>query len=137
MSTSDKKIIPHLTGALAGTVFLAIFGAIYEVFSHGVYSFYMIYAFAIPLILGVIPYTLMLIKDRCPTIITLRSWNSAISTLAVGSLFKGVLDIYGTSNSLIIVYPIAAGIFAVSALVSAIFRTSSVRCCPCTDRTND
>ena len=118
MSTSGKEIKAHLIGTLAGTVFLAVFGAIYEVFSHGVYSFYMIYAFAIPLILGVIPYTLMLIKDRCSTITTLRLWNSAIATLAVGSLFKGVLDIYGTTNSLIIVYPITGGILAVGALIS-------------------
>ena len=31
------------------SLFCALFGAVYEVFSHEVYSFYMIYAFAFPL----------------------------------------------------------------------------------------
>ena len=116
MSTSNEKITPHLYCSLAGTVFLAGFGAIYEVFSHGVYSFYMIYAFAIPFVMGVLPYTFMQIKGRCLNIRTLHLWNAAIATLATGSLFKGVLDIYGTTNSLVIVYTIAGILLALLAI---------------------
>ena len=36
---------------------LALFGAVYEVFSHGVYSYYMLYAFAFPLAGGALPFT--------------------------------------------------------------------------------
>ena len=40
---------------LTASVFCALFGAVYELFSHGVYSYWMIYAFAFPLLLGAIP----------------------------------------------------------------------------------
>jgi hypothetical protein len=33
---------------LAATLFFAFFGAVYEAFGHGVYSYFMIYAFAFP-----------------------------------------------------------------------------------------
>ena len=39
-------------------IFIAVFGAIYEKFSHEVYSYYMIYAFMIPLCLGSFAYLL-------------------------------------------------------------------------------
>ena len=45
---------------------LALFGAIYELFSHDVYSYYMIYAFAIPLLMGVLPYEAMLVFNKYP-----------------------------------------------------------------------
>ena len=35
----------HLMFNVIGVIFLALFGAIYELFSHGVYSYHMIYAF--------------------------------------------------------------------------------------------
>ena len=37
------------------SIFFAVFGGIYEYFSHGVYSYFMIYAFMIPLVLGTVP----------------------------------------------------------------------------------
>lgn len=41
------------------SLFCALFGAVYEVFSHEVYSFYMIYAFAFPLAGGTLPFFLL------------------------------------------------------------------------------
>lgn len=38
------------------TLFCILFGAIYEVFSHGVFSYFMLYAFVVPLVGGVIPF---------------------------------------------------------------------------------
>lgn len=40
---------------LAVTLVCAAFGAVYEIFSHGVYSYFMLYAFAFPLCGGVLP----------------------------------------------------------------------------------
>ena len=97
----------NLLISIAGTIFLALFGAIYEIFSHQVYSYFMIYAFAIPLLMGVLPYTLMLIKDKHPGIWFIKLWNTSIATLSIGCIFAGILAIYGTTNSLIIVYPVA------------------------------
>ena len=114
--TSSNQINQCLIFTLAGTAFLALFGAVYEAFSHGVYSYYMIYAFAIPLIMGVIPYTIMKIKNLYPKALPLKLWNAAIATFATGSVFKGVLDIYGTDNPLVLVYPIAGIVFTLLAL---------------------
>jgi len=109
----------NLLGNIAGTAFLALFGAVYELFSHEVYSYYMIYAFSIPLILGVFVYSIMLIKNKRPRSIFPKLWNSATATLSVGCVFKGVLDIYGTTNSLIIAYPIAGSALLLAGAISA------------------
>ena len=37
-------------------------------------------------------------------------WSAGIAVLSVGSVMRGVLDIYGTTNALIVVYPVAGGI---------------------------
>ncbi len=84
------------------TILTAIFGAIYEIFSHEVYSFYMIYAFAFPLVGGVLPFSLfVLIKTKnSPSPVARKLYHCAIATLTVGSIIKGVLEIYGTTNML-------------------------------------
>ena len=101
---------------IAATAFAA-FGAIYEHFGHGVYSYFMLYAFMVPLVLGVIP--LLFFKKRFPDR-ALGLWHCMIGTLTVGSIFQGVLEIYGTTNRMIMVYPVAAGALAVCAIVSGI-----------------
>lgn len=118
MYTSVNILKKHLIFNLAGTLFLALFGAIYETFSHGVFSFYMIYAFAFPLVLGVTLYLILLFVRKYPNRVFLNLWNSAIATFSVGSVFQGVLEIYGTTNSLSVVYPAVGGILAASALAS-------------------
>ena len=81
-------------------MFLALFGAVYERFGHGVYSYYMIYAFALPLLLGLLPALLFGTAKR--EIVSSRKgrhyWNAGVATLTVGALFKGVLEIYGTDS---------------------------------------
>lgn len=116
MYTSVNTLKKHLIFNLAGTLFLVLFGAIYETFSHGVFSFYMIYAFAFPLVLGVTLYLILLFVRKYPNRVFLNLWNSAIATFSVGSVFQGVLEIYGTTNSLSVVYPAVGGILAASAL---------------------
>ena len=87
------------------TVFCALFGAVYESFSHGVFSYFMLYAFAFPLVLGGLPFFLMAFS-RCPLPgrAALNLYHSGIAALTVGSIFQGVLEIYGTTNRLIAVY---------------------------------
>lgn len=115
MAAQLKK---HLLYNIIGTIFLAFFGAVYEVFSHQVYSYFMVYAFAIPLMMGVLPYAILLLKEKYPGKMFLNLWNTASATLSIGSVFAGVLAIYGTTNSLIIVYPIVAGILILISLAS-------------------
>lgn len=122
MYTLDKKIKTSLQRVLNGliaTAACAIFGGIYENFSHGVYSNYMVYAFMIPLMLSVFPSLLLLLNAKIEIPETVRIlWNCAVATLTVGCIFKGVLEIYGTTNRLMIVYPtVTAGLSAAALAV--------------------
>ena len=121
MSTTVDLLKKHLVFNLAGTLFLVLFGAVYETFSHGVFSFYMLYAFSVPLVFGVTLYLILLFARRYPGRVFLNLGNSAIAAFSAGSVFKGVLEIYGTTNSLVIIYPICGCIMAVSALASLLF----------------
>ena len=91
---------------LAITIFCALFGAIYEHFSHEVYSYYMIYAFGYPLIMGALPFMAIYKceKIRMPGRISENLYNAGVGTLTVGSIVKGVLIIYGTTNALSKIY---------------------------------
>lgn len=122
MFTSDDKTKSVLKTAfvyLFVTLFCAAAGAVYEKFSHEVYSYYMIYAFAIPLALGAIPlFAIGLFGKKKPDRFSLNAWNSGIAALTAGCFFYGALEIYGTTNRLLVVYPILAGILLLVGLVS-------------------
>ena len=87
------------------SLFCVLFGMIYEHFSHEVYSGYMIYAFLFPLIMGTLVFFVLALFGRhFPGAIALNLYHSSVTALTVGSIFRGVLDIYGTDNPLIAVY---------------------------------
>lgn len=113
---------------MIATVFCAVFGCIYEHFSFGVYSNFMLYAFCVPLVLGAMPFLFMGIRrlnnsaedglqqkqsvewsQEAYSVIACRLWHAGIATLTVGFLFKGILDIYGTASALTVIYWIAGG----------------------------
>ncbi|MBR0161165.1 MAG: hypothetical protein IJQ02_07810 [Oscillospiraceae bacterium] len=126
MYTSDKgrkeNRSLHVIGVyLLETVCCALFGAVYERFSHGVYSYFMLYAFAFPLILGVIPSFLM---DKAgaffPGKAAADCLHAGILALTVGSIMQGVLEIYGTTNPLNAVYwAVGAACLAAGCLMAA------------------
>ncbi len=93
---------------LSVSIFCALFGAIYEVFSHGVYSFYMIYAFAYPLVGGALAFLILFFvkTTRYPNNLACNLYHSGVATLTVGSIVQGVLEIYGTTNVLTDFYKI-------------------------------
>lgn len=95
---------------LAASLFCALFGAVYEAFGHGVYSYCMIYAFAFPLVLGVLPLLLIgMLRAPYPGRLARNLWHAGIAALTVGSLVSGALEIYGTSSPLTPVYWILGG----------------------------
>ena len=125
---------------LAASVGIALAAAVYGLFSHGVYSYFMTYAFMVPLLFGAIPHLAAALKNMPakkeagtqaeaaaaesgqggPSILTPVSLQLAlIVTLTVGSLLKGALDIYGTGNRLLVVYPAAAAVIAAALAVQA------------------
>lgn len=85
----------------------------YELFSHAVYSYYMLYAFLFPLLGGTLPFfVLVCFRVRLPDAAACRLYHAGIAALTVGSLFTGVLEIYGTTNRLTAVYWIAGAALA-------------------------
>lgn len=96
----------------------ALFGAVYEHFSHEVFSYAMVYAFLIPLLGGAAPfYALAFSRGKVPGKASRRAYHSALATLTVGCALQGVLEIYGTTNRLLSVYWIAGGILLLCAFL--------------------
>jgi hypothetical protein len=90
------------------TLFVAIAGVVYTAFGRGVTSANMSFAFAYPLVLGLLVNTLLLIvQQRMPFVGTVgyraysNIYNFGISALTVYSALKGVLDIFGTVSYLL------------------------------------
>jgi len=136
---SDTKYDALKTGMkyLAAAVVIAVASAVYGLFSHGVSSYFMTYAFMIPLIGGAIPHLIAALKTA--DIAESKSAAEAqegsgtvfrdaqlavIATLTAGSLLKGVLDIYGTTNRLLIVYPVLAALL-IAVIVITYFRSAN------------
>ncbi len=94
-------------GCLISAVCVAGLGAVYEYFSFGVFSFYMIYAFAFFLIGGTVFWMFLAKMNRETSTLFVCFWNAALATFTAGSLLHGVLDIYGTSSPLIVIFWIA------------------------------
>ena len=113
------------------TIFVFAFAQIYGLFSHGVYSAFMSYAFLLPLTLIFLPKFINLCtgnrlwnlslengdeageKKLFFTSLAFFLWKSGVAVLTVGSIYKGVLDIYGTSGSFEWVY-LVVGIFGIN-----------------------
>ena len=110
-NSNTKKIKTYVKLFLGGSVFFGIFAFIYEMFSHEVYSNAMIFSFAIPLMLGLFPMLLLffiLLRRGHFTISStgLQLYAGGVFMLTVGSVMKGVLEIYGTTNQKIVMFPI-------------------------------
>lgn len=92
------------------TILCALLGAVYELFSHGVYAYGMLYAFAFPLLGGVLPSLLLIRRNgKLPSPTARQLWRFGISALTVGSFFSGALTIYGTSSRLTTIYWLSGG----------------------------
>ena len=89
-----KKTIRYLFLSL----FVFVFAQIYEYFSHGVYSNYMLYAFLIPFLGLTVPRFLLYSLKKTLLANCRFLWKSGIATFTIGSIYKGVLEIYGTNG---------------------------------------
>ena len=107
MYTSDIKLNRNRASKTAFvyllvSLFFVLFGAVYEIYSHEVYSYYMLYAFTFPLIGGTLVFNILsfLKLQKYPNAVARNLYHSGIATLTVGSVVQGVLEIYGTTNAL-------------------------------------
>ena len=116
-SKNNIRLQKHLIGTIVSALFCALFAAVYESFSFGVYSYFMLFAFVIPLLGCSLPYSIIVFRNKNkPGIKALRLWNSGIASLTVGSIIQGVIEIYGTTNYLTVIYAISGGILCISGL---------------------
>ena len=85
---------------LGVAAFVALFGGIYELNSHNVYSAAMVFAWRYPLILGVGMYLAMrfMPSDRVPGILPASVYAFGVAMCTMRSIYIGVIDIYGTTN---------------------------------------
>ena len=120
---SDKEKALR-SGLLYGcaVLFFAVFGAVYELFSHEVYSYYMIYAFMIPAVLGVMPYLgVYLLGSHLPSGVFTQLYAAGVMTLTVGSIMHGVLDIYGTTSSKLVLYLYAGTVLCAAGIAAFVY----------------
>jgi peptidoglycan/LPS O-acetylase OafA/YrhL len=124
-SDIDRRLYSTGVKYLIAAAAAAAAGAVYELFSHGVYSYYMIYAFMVPLVGGAIPCLVTAAKagkKRRPrdaeATISAKLQLAAVATLTAGSFMRGVLEIYGTTNKLTVIYAAAGLALATAALLS-------------------
>ena len=91
---------------LTAAAFTLLFSLVYEHFSHQVYSLFMLLAFLFPLLGGALPCALLMRTPRCaqPGVLSRCLFDSGLAALTVGSIFRGVLEIYGTTSRLSAVY---------------------------------
>jgi len=101
---------------------LALFGAVYESFSFGVFSFSMIYAFSPFFVLALSELALSFFARFAYDRPGLYLFRWAACSASAGMVVKGILDIYGTSSDFYIVYPLFAGSFFLLGAARLIYR---------------
>ena len=118
-SATERTAFAYLLSA----ILTALFGSVYEIFSHGVWSGWMVYAFAFPLLLGALPFAWMSLRRRSqPAPWCRRLHHAGVATLTVGSVMQGVLTIYGTTNRLIVLYWVAGCLLLAASQLCRTFR---------------
>lgn len=104
---------------------LLVFGLGYECFSHGVWSPFMWGAFLLPLLGGFLPAALP--RRSRPGEAARWLWGAGLTTLTAGSLFRGVLEIYGTASRLGAVYWVVGGALLLAALACRLWISGKAR----------
>ena len=128
MSTSDINPSPLKTAVayITASALCAAFGMVYEFFSHGVYSYYMLYFFMLPLVFGALPFGALALlgRLRIPRL-PFNLYNSGLAAFTAGCCFKGVLEIYGTSSPLTAVYWAAGFLLLIASAAALIINYSA------------
>ena len=83
-------------------VFCTVLFLIYDRFSHDVRSPYMTFLFGLPILLGVVPFMILAVRDdiRRPGRLAFNLYNSGVAAIIVSSMLKGIFEIAGTGSPL-------------------------------------
>ena len=121
ISESNKKQrLTKLLVYIGITAFIALFGAVYEQYSHNVHTFYMWFAWIWVLGFGIVPYALLyfLPIKWVPGTLTESIYNLGVAMLTVRSIYKGVIIIYNTTgDNMVLAYTIVAIVCLVGGLL--------------------
>lgn len=122
MSTSQRAdrqrlLYAHGLRLLAAAALTALFGAIYEHFSFGVWSYWMVYAFA-PFLLGGLWLLILPRRRSVPGDLFLGLLEPGLVMLTLGAVLAGVVEIYGSENRLLPVLPALGGALTLAAAVA-------------------
>ena len=110
-------------GELFFAAFCAFFGAVYEAFSFGVFSYFMIYAFSVPLATAIL-LLVMFKREKIPPKSFIDLLHMTSVTAALGFIATGVVEIYGSDNRLLWAYLfLGTGLF-LAALISYVINPS-------------
>ncbi len=103
---------------LGAAAFCVLFGCVYALFSHGVYSAWLRLLFLFPLLGGALPALALLVLPgaRRPSRAADDAWRSAVATLSLGSCLTGVFEVYGSSSTLVYAYWAAGLLLAAGAV---------------------
>ena len=96
------------------TIFVGLFGGVYEIFSHNVFSPAMYLAWIIPCVLGAFVYLALAFipLEKVPGMATACVYNFGVAMLTIRSIFIGVIEIYGTTNRLMLtIYTVLSIVF--------------------------
>ena len=108
ISEKNKKGYLYRFFAYIGiTAFIALFGFVYEQFSHGVNSNYMWFAWIWPLIFGVGVYAILCFSPikKVPGVLAESCYNLGVALLTTRFILMGVLEIYGKTNDrMVLIY---------------------------------
>lgn len=130
MSISNKKRLTEhsIRTYFLITIFCILFSVIYEHFSHGVYSGFMVFLFSIPFAGGFIPFFLINITSLpFPGKFASNAYHSGIAALTVGCCMHGIFEIYGSSSNLLTIYWIAGGILILTGLTAYLLSLHTAR----------
>ncbi len=86
------------------TIFVGLFGGIYEMFSNNVFSPAMYLAWIIPCTLGAFVYLALALTPlkKVPGMVPACVYNFGVAMFTIRSIFIGVIEIYGTTNRLML-----------------------------------
>ena len=118
----NKKKLRHVVILyIVITAFIALFGAVYEQYSHNVHTPYMWFAWVWVLGFGLVPHLLLLFLPikYIPGLISGCLYNFGVAMITCRSLYIGVVTISNTpDNRWMLAYLIVAIVFLTAGVVS-------------------
>ena len=97
---NKKKLLVIVIAYIGITAFIALFGAVYEQYSHNVHTPYMWFAWVWVLCFGLVPHLLLyfLPVKYVPGIVSGSTYNFGVAMITTRSIYIGVTTIANTPN---------------------------------------